>query len=248
MEIGVSELIGDRSKYYMNVKMKISKIEGKTCLTSFDGYGCVREHLLRMVRKRNKKIEGVFDVPTKDGWILRIKPWTVLNGNPPSGVGNKMRGFMKNFLNEFASKNSIGEIVRKIVSTELQMRIKKEGSKIYPVRFSEIARIKVLRSPEFKAASPRPEKREEEKSKPEEKPKTEVKIQEKPIEQPKEEKPEKPEEKEVRSPEKKEEKPKAEKKTEKPKKPKKAAKEKKTVKKTVKKAAKKGTTKKAKKK
>ncbi|MEE9323561.1 MAG: hypothetical protein V3U72_03365 [Candidatus Aenigmarchaeota archaeon] len=193
MDVGVPEITGDNSKYYMKVKVRISKIEGNTCLTSFNGFECAREHLMRMVRKRNQKVENVFDVVTKDGWLLRIKPWAVLNGKPATSVGSKMRHFTMNFFNEFARKNNMNDLVRKIISTEIQMRIKREGSKIYPVRFSEIARIKVLRSPEFRMARPKPEEKKE--AKPEEKPKEEKKQEtpkpeEKEVAKPKEEKPE----------------------------------------------------------
>lgn len=190
MDVGVPEITGDNSKYYMKLKVRINKIEGKTCLTSFNGFECAREHLMRMVRKRNKKVENVFDVVTKDGWLLRIKPWTILNGRPASTVENKMRLFMMKFLNEFARENNINDMIRKIISTEVQMRIKREGSKIYPVRFSEIARIKVMRSPEFKPTKPEPEEKKE--AKPEEKAKEDKPKEEKPgkKEKPKEEKPE----------------------------------------------------------
>jgi small subunit ribosomal protein S3Ae len=172
MDIGVPEITGDNSKYYMKVSVRISRIEGKTCLTSFSGFECLREHLMRMVRKRNQKVENVFDVVTKDGWLLRIKPWTILNGKPAKTAANIMRLFTANFFNDFARKNSMSELVRKVISTEIQMRIKREGSKIYPVRFSEIARIKVLRSPEFRATKPKPEEKPaEEKPKKETKPK-----------------------------------------------------------------------------
>ncbi len=170
MDIGVPDITGDNSKYYMKVRVRISKIEGKTCLTSFNGFECLREHLLRMVRKRNQKVENVFDVVTKDGWLLRIKPWTILNGKPATTVGNRMRLFTMNFFNEFARKNNMSELMRKVISTEIQMRIKKEGSKIYPVRFSEIARIKVLRSPEFRLARPKPEEKPKEEKPAETKP------------------------------------------------------------------------------
>jgi small subunit ribosomal protein S3Ae len=176
MEVGIPEITGDNSKYYMKLRVRINKIEGKTCLTSFGGFECAREHLLRMVRKRNQKVENVFDVVTKDGWLLRIKPWMILNGKPAASVSNKMRSFTMNFFNEFAKKNNMNDLVRKVISTEIQMRVKKEGSKIYPVRFSEVARIKVLRSPEFKITKPKPEEKpgeEKKEAKPEEKPRKE---------------------------------------------------------------------------
>jgi small subunit ribosomal protein S3Ae len=157
MEVGVPEITGDNSKYYMKVNIKITAIEGKTCLTSFNGLECTRDHLLRMVRKRNQKVESIVDVNTTDGWTLRIKPWTILNGKPPSTVETKVRHLVANFFNDFASKSTMNEMVRKVLTTEMQMMLKKSGSKVYPVRFSEIARIKVLKSPEFHAARPKAE-------------------------------------------------------------------------------------------
>jgi len=159
MEVGVPDITGDNSKYYMKLAVRIMKVEGKTCLTSFGGLECTRDHLLRMVRKRNQKVESIVDVVTKDGWVLRIKPWTILNGKPVSNIETKIRHFAKSFFNDFANKSDMGELIRKVLTTEMQMMFKKSGSKIYPVRFSEIARIKVLSSPEFHAA--RPEKAEE---------------------------------------------------------------------------------------
>ncbi len=157
MEIGAPEITGDNSKYYMKLSVKITNVEGKTCLTSFNGLECTRDHLLRMVRKRNQKVECIIDAATKDGWVLRIKPWTILNGKPPATVETKMRHLVMNFFGDFASKNSMSDVVRKALTTEMQMMLKKSGSKVYPVRFSEIARIKVLKSPEFKPAKPQAE-------------------------------------------------------------------------------------------
>lgn len=149
MEFGAAEITGDNSKYYMKLSVRIINVEGRTCLTSFNGFECTRDHLLRMVRKRNQKVETVIDVSTKDGWILRMKPWTILNGKPPTKVETKMRHFVMNFFNDAASKSNMNDMLRKILTTEMQMMLKKSGSKIYPIRFSEVARIKVLKSPEF---------------------------------------------------------------------------------------------------
>jgi len=82
---------------------------------------------------------------------------------------------------DFTRNNTMRDFLKKIISTEIQMRIKREGSKIYPVRFSEVARIKVLRSPEFRTKPEKPkevkEKEQEEKPGKEEKPKKEEKSE-----------------------------------------------------------------------
>jgi small subunit ribosomal protein S3Ae len=179
LEVGVDELTGNQSRQHMKVKLVINKIDGKSALTEFGGFECVREHLLRMVRKRNQKVESIFDVVTKDDWLLKVKSLSVLNGNTTEEIQKRIRQVSENLVREEAKKFPMNDLLKKIIKTEIQMRIKKQGSKVYPVRFSEIARIKVLRSPEFKITKPpekKPEKAKEE-IKPEkarEKPKEEV--------------------------------------------------------------------------
>jgi len=215
IEVSLAELTGDNRKQQMKVKLRISKIEGKTCLTSFNGLESVREHVMRMVRKRNQKVESVFNTNTKDGWFLKTKFLVILNGNTTTTIQKRVRDFIMKQVMELTSKNSMKDFLRKIISTEVQMKIKKEGSKIYPIRFSEVARIKVLRSPEFTVAEPKEKTREEKKKERREKLKEEEKTEgKKKKEKPKEEKPEaekkeaKPEKpKEEKKPEKKEEKP-----------------------------------------
>ncbi len=228
IDVSIAELTGDNRKRHMKVMLRINKIEGKTCLTSFNGLECVREHLMRMVRKRNQKVETIFNTGTKDGWFLKIKFLTILNGNTTSTLQTKMREFVSRKLSDLTKNTNLQDLLRKVISTEVQMKIKKEGSRIYPVRFSEVARIKVLRSPEFKAEAPKPPKKEEKKEA-----KAEEKVKEK----------KEPEEKPVK---KEEEKPreKGEREETKPKKaPKRPGKEKADIKKKEKPGAKKGETK-----
>lgn len=185
IEVGVPEILNDRTKYYMKLKFRVIRIEGKSAETTFNGFECIREHLLRIVRKGNQKVETILTTNTKDGWLIKIKSLVVLNGNTTTTIQKNVRLFIENYLKDEANKNIMNELLRKVMTTETQMVIKRRGSRIYPIRFSEIARIKVLRSPEepVKAKEEKPE--EEAKEKPEEKPEE---VEE---EKPKEEKPKK---------------------------------------------------------
>lgn len=201
IDVSIADVTGDNKKRHMKVHLRINKIEGKTCLTSFNGLECVREHLMRMVRKRNQKVETVFDTSTKDGWFLKTKFLVILNGNTTTTIQSRIRGFIVEQVMNFTKNNSMRDFLKKVISTEVQMKIKREGSKIYPVRFSEVARIKVIRSPEFTVTKPKEKPKEKkkevkeeksEKKKEEEKPKKETREEEKkeakPEEKPKEEK------------------------------------------------------------
>ncbi len=190
IEVSVSEITGDRHRDNMKMKFMVERIDGKNAHTRFNGFESVREHVMRMIRKRNMKVQIIFDSTTKDGWLLKITALSILNGKTTADIQRKARKMMVDMINETTGEVTINELIRKIINTQLQMQIKKTVSKIYPVRFFEIEKIRVLKAGESKIV--------------EEKPKE---VVEKPKEIKKEEKPkETKEKKETKKPDKKVEK------------------------------------------
>jgi small subunit ribosomal protein S3Ae len=151
--IGLSEL--DRSyKLYLNLIFRVVKMEGKNAYTRFDGCFTPREFLYRMVRKRAEKVETVDYVKTKDDWNLKVKMLTILNRSCPSEIQTKVRSRVSEILKEEASKNLMDDFLKHLFFKRIQNRIKKDLSSIYPARFSEAAKIVVLKVPEPKASKP----------------------------------------------------------------------------------------------
>ena len=184
LEIGVNEFMNDPRKMHMKLKVILHNPDGKSVKSTFNGFECSREHLLRMVRKRNQKVEAIFNASTKDEWLLRFTALAILNGNTNATVKKRMREFIQKRVEEFSKKFNVNDLVKRIISSELQLKIKKEGSKIYPVRFCEIAKIKVKKSPvhieiESKKKTPKKEQKEEKPEKTE-KPAKEAKKKEEP--------------------------------------------------------------------
>jgi small subunit ribosomal protein S3Ae len=149
LEVNVSDLLKQPQKYYMKLVFKIDNIDDKEkrVYTRFNGYFVSKEHVYRVVRKRIQKVESVIYVETSDKWKLQISSIVILNRNTESEVQRKVRKHVESFIKEQASKLSIDDFVKLVVNGVLQMKIKKSGTKIYPVRFSEITKIEVKRVP-----------------------------------------------------------------------------------------------------
>ena len=147
LQNNVAELTGNPKKQYMNVLFKIKAVENGKAITRFNGYMCAREHLYRLVRKRNQKVEVINTLETKDGWKIQLTTLTVLNRNTDSTVQKKVRKKVDEFLRETAGKSSIDGFVKKIIEGSVQKSIRGMGSKIYPVRFVEISKIEVMKAP-----------------------------------------------------------------------------------------------------
>jgi len=147
LEISVSDLIGQPNKYYMKVFFKVTDVDARNAYTRFNGYCVGREHLSRAVRKRAQKVESINYFTTKDGWKIQVTSVAVLNRNTESEIQKKVRNAVVAHLEETAKRSGLDDILKKVIEGSLQREMKKLGSRIYPVRFFEVAKIEVMKAP-----------------------------------------------------------------------------------------------------
>jgi len=147
IRVNVSQLTGQASKYYMNLEFMIDAVDGKKASTVFAGYNSTRDYLFHVVRKRTEKVRHVRDVETKDGWRLQVVALLILNRKTDTNVKSKIRKIIDEQLDAAAKRNGIDGFVKDIVAGAVQKEMKRLGNKVYPVRFSEIESIEVLKRP-----------------------------------------------------------------------------------------------------
>lgn len=145
IEIPVSELTKDQSKYYMRLKLRAEKPTENGVTTKFHSFFCVNEYVMRMGRKGLGKVTIYEDVETKDKWKLQVSVIVILNRRGNSEIKKKMRALASKIMREKANDLEHGDFVKAAMAGVFQMKIKKGGSKIYPVRFCEVIKIETLK-------------------------------------------------------------------------------------------------------
>jgi small subunit ribosomal protein S3Ae len=146
----MSDLMGHAGGDYYRAQFLIDRIDKNAAFTRFNGYTTLKEHIMRVVRKRTQKIESVLYIKTKDNWKLQISMVAILNRNTETAVKKKVRAHVEDSMKKNADQATIDEFVKSIFSSHLQRKIKKSGSKVYPIRFVEISKIEVKEAPQHK--------------------------------------------------------------------------------------------------
>jgi small subunit ribosomal protein S3Ae len=229
--VSLQDLTNDFRKSHITLFFKINRVEESNAYTQFAGHTLTSDYLRRMIRRRRSKIEGVYDVTTRDGAVLRIKPFATTDKRIQNSQGRVVREAMKKTIDDSAKVNTLSELVKEILDGKIGSDIYKNCKKLYPVKRIEIYKTQVISSPtvmiEDKKSKKEEEKPEEESSELEKKEKKPAKKEKKTeeVKEPviKEKKPE-----ELKKPEIKEEP-----KDEKPAKPKKKAPAKKPIAKKI---------------
>lgn len=147
IEVGVPDLTGDQTKYYMKVRFRVKEVNDGKVLTEFYGFKCANEYIFRIVRKGSQRVDADPVITTKDGYKLHVGFIGVLNRNVETSLKSRFRNFVVSSLRENAEKITLDDFVKGVLAGVIQRKIKKAGSRIYPVRFSEIRKIEIKGRP-----------------------------------------------------------------------------------------------------
>lgn len=147
IEANLAEISNKPNKYHMNLIFRIKALKDHTAETEFHGFFCSKEYMFRMVRKKVQKVRTINDVVTKDDWALQLTSVIVLNRNTKTEIQKKVRKFIAEYLEKNIREAPIDKVIKGVLAGAIQKNIRMAGSKIYPIRFSEIEKIEVLKRP-----------------------------------------------------------------------------------------------------
>lgn len=144
VEVTMHELTNDFSKSNIKVSFRINKIVGLEAKTTFIGHEFTSDYIRRLTRRRRTKVDGVFDVTTKDGYRIRVKPMAIAEHRIQSSQKSAIRKLMKDIVLKMAREQVLGEFVRSMIGGELSRNIFQACKPIYRLKRVDIRKSEVL--------------------------------------------------------------------------------------------------------
>ncbi len=177
--VSLQEMTNDFRKSHITLFFKINKVEATNAHTEFIGHTLTSDYLRRMIRRRKSKIDGVYDVTTRDNAVLRVKPFATTDKRIQSSQKKVIREAMKKTIFDQAKTNIMSDFIKIILDGRMGSEIYKNCKKLYPVKRIEIYKTEVVSQPTIIIEEKKPKKEQKEKTKePEKKEKKEEKVKE----------------------------------------------------------------------
>jgi small subunit ribosomal protein S3Ae len=145
--VTLQDLTGDYSKGHVKLHFQIYEIKGSDALTRFIGHDMRNDYVLRLARRHRTKIDGVFDVKTKDGYLLRVKPLAIADKRIKTTQARELRKIIGQVVREFAEQHTFSEFVGAMLKDELSRAAAERCRAVYPLRRLEIRKSEVLSIP-----------------------------------------------------------------------------------------------------
>jgi small subunit ribosomal protein S3Ae len=145
LPISLMDLTGDFSKQHIKIRFKITTIRGDEALTTFMGHSLTSDYIRRLTRRKHSKMDGVYDVQTKDGYVVRVKPMAITEKRIQSSQERVLRKLTGDTIDEFAKTSTLSELIKAIISGDLAKNIFKRCKPIYPIKRVEISKSEILK-------------------------------------------------------------------------------------------------------
>ena len=144
VEVTMQELTGDFSKSYIKLKFRVSRVAGFDAYTTFIGHEFTSDYIRRLTRRRRTKVDGVFDVTTKDGYRIRVKPMAIAEHRIQSSQKAAIRQQMSDVVMSLAKGQRMGEFIGAMIQGDVSRDIFRACKHIYRLKRIDIRRSQVL--------------------------------------------------------------------------------------------------------
>lgn len=149
LETTLYDITGDFSMVHVHLYFQIINTdpENLKAYTRFKGHELARDYMKSLVRRKSSKIQGVYNVVTKDGYGLRITGVALTTYKCKTSQKSAIRKIMGEIITKRSSELSLDELVKTMLFGQLANEIFEHAKKIYPLRKVEIYKSKLLTVP-----------------------------------------------------------------------------------------------------
>lgn len=138
------EVTNDFAHQYLKIYFQVIDVDAKAARTMFKGHEYSRDYLRSLVRRRTTKVEGIFNVTTKDGYRLRVGICGFTLSRIRTSQEQAIRAIMERIVGEKASTLTLDQLAQELVLGKIASDIYNEAKKIAPLRHVGVRKSRVL--------------------------------------------------------------------------------------------------------
>jgi small subunit ribosomal protein S3Ae len=146
-EVSLQDLTNDFRKSHIKLRFTVDKVEQNTAHSQLKGSLLTSDYLRRMTRRRKSRVDGVFNVETRDGALLRVKPFAIAEKRLQSSQKKLIRNVMKEVIAKEGKAKTLNSFIKDCLDGKIGSEIYKNCKIYYPVKRIEVNKTEIIRLP-----------------------------------------------------------------------------------------------------
>ena len=147
VETTLYAISGDFNQIHVKLYFQINEVKGDKAYTHFSGHDFTRDYLRSLVRRGSSRIDGIFDVTTKDGYKIRIHAIAFPMRRAKTTQQAAIRAIMHTIVTRRAKRLNFDAFIQECVLGKIGSDVYNKAKAIFPLRKSEIRKSKLLAQP-----------------------------------------------------------------------------------------------------
>ena len=144
----LANLTGDIRQQSVTLKFIVNSIDGESGIADVIGYETASSAIRRIVRRGSDRLDESFVCETSNGQKVRIKPMIITKTITNSAVHRSLRKALISTVVKLVKKHTFESLINEMITSKLQMAVKTDLKKIYPLKSVEITSLWLLRGGE----------------------------------------------------------------------------------------------------
>jgi len=141
------DITNDFAHQYLKMYFRVEEVEGKTARTVFKGHEYSRDYLRSLVRRRTTRVDGIFNLSTKDDYGLMLAVSVFTLSRIKTSQEHEIRTIMNKIVKEKAAALTFDQFVQELVLGKIASDIYNEAKKISPLRHVGVRKSKLTVQP-----------------------------------------------------------------------------------------------------
>jgi small subunit ribosomal protein S3Ae len=141
------DITNDFAHQYLKMYFRVEDVEGKTARTVFKGHEYSRDYLRSLVRRRTTRVDGIFNLSTKDDYGLMLAVSVFTLSRIKTSQEHEIRTIMQKIVKEKAAALTFDQFVQELVLGKIASDIYNEAKKISPLRHVGVRKSKLTVQP-----------------------------------------------------------------------------------------------------
>lgn len=140
----LANLTGDIRQQSVTLKFIVTSMDGEAGVADVIGYQMASSAIRRIVRRGSDRLDESFACETSDGRKVRIKPMAITKTITNSAVHRSLRKMLVGSLVKIVKKHTFDSLINELITSKLQIAVKAELKKVYPLKAVEITSLWLL--------------------------------------------------------------------------------------------------------
>lgn len=147
METTLYDITGDITQVHVKLYFQVIDVKDDTAITRFKGHELSRDYMKSLIRRKSSKIQGIFNVATKDGYHLRLTIVAITSYRCKTSQKRAIRKVMEEYIRTHVPEITLNELIQEMLFGKMSAVIAERARKIYPIRKVEVYKSKLLMIP-----------------------------------------------------------------------------------------------------